>query len=319
MSFVYKGLRATLEKVSVTGEEVDRQLLRLQQQTPRYTQVLERSAAPGDELVLDYAGFCDGVQFPGGTAQRQTLTLGSHTFIPGFEEQLVGANAGEDVTVQVTFPEQYHAAELAGKAAEFRCHIHAIRQKNSYELDDVFAKEVGGVDSFEQMKVKMKEDLQAYYDARSEAELQDRLLRQAAASLNAVFTMKEENAAVDEQMAALEAQLAQRGLDLQAYCQFTGSSEQQLRQDARVEAQQQLRMRKAVEEIARLEDLRAEKAEIDQQIAAVCEENRMTMDELKPYMTDEFFAAVERSVLTYKVMAFLRENASVTEKQAQSV
>ena len=127
MEFKYRGLRARLEHVDVTDEEVTRQLVRLQQQSQRRTPVFDRPSQNGDELVLDYAGFADGQQFAGGTAEKQTLVLGSGTFIPGFEEQLVGKNPGDDVTVHVTFPAQYHAPELAGKDAEFRCHIHEIR------------------------------------------------------------------------------------------------------------------------------------------------------------------------------------------------
>ena len=142
MEFIYKALRGTLEHTSVTEDEVDRQLTRLQQQTPRMTQVTDRAAKSGDEVILDYAGYCGGVQFEGGTAEKQALTLGSGMFIPGFESQLVGAHAGSDVLVTVTFPKDYRATELAGKPAEFRCHIVEVREKSAYELDDVFAKEV---------------------------------------------------------------------------------------------------------------------------------------------------------------------------------
>lgn len=316
MSTVYRGLRANLEKVRVTEAEVDRQLMRLQQQSPKLTPVIGRPAALGDELVLDYAGFCGGVQFPGGTAEKQTLELGSGMFIPGFEEQLVGANIGEDVVVKVTFPAQYQAEELAGKEAEFRCHVHEIRTKTFYELDDEFAKEVGGVDSIGQMKEVMRQNLQGYYDGRSEMELQEKLLRQAAATVDADFTPEEEAAAVEEQMQTLAAQLAQKGLTVEAYCQFTGATAEQLREDARPEALERLRMQRAVDEIVLLEGIKAEKEEMDLQLEAVCRENNMSMEQLKPYMDDNFYAAVEKSVLTYKVMAFLRENANITVVEA---
>ena len=138
MSFVYKGLSANFEKLTVTDHELERQLVRLQQQTPRAVPVTDRAAKLGDEVVLDYAGFVDGKQFEGGTAKEQVLTLGSGMFIPGFETQLVGAEKGADVLVTVTFPEDYRATELAGKPAEFKCHVLEIREKTPYELDDVF-------------------------------------------------------------------------------------------------------------------------------------------------------------------------------------
>ena len=126
----------------IAGEnryDLEKQLQVMVQQTPKITEITGRSAQNGDEVVLDYAGFCDGEQFAGGTAQKQTLTLGSGAFIPGFEQQLIGANIGDDVSVKVTFPQQYHAENLAGKEAEFKCHIHATRAKSAWELGDEFA------------------------------------------------------------------------------------------------------------------------------------------------------------------------------------
>ena len=178
MAFQYLGLRARLEHVDVTDEEVNRQLVRLQQQSKRRTPVFDRPSQNGDELVLDYAGFADGKQFAGGTAEKQTLVLGSNTFIPGFEEQLLDKNPGDDVTVHVTFPAQYHAPELAGKDAEFRCHIHEIRTTAPYALDDVFAKEVGQCETMEEMRENMRKSLENYYAERAELEPRDRLLRQ---------------------------------------------------------------------------------------------------------------------------------------------
>ena len=180
MSFTYKGLQAKLNRHIITDEEVDRQITRLLQQNPRIAEVTDRPTEQGDEVVLNYAGFCDGVQFPGGTAENQTLVLGSGTFIPGFEEQLLDKVPGEEVVVKVMFPSQYHSADLAGKAAEFRCKIHEIRVKTAYELDDVFAKEVGGCENMEEFRRKLTESMQSYTDQRGEMDLQDRLLQQAA-------------------------------------------------------------------------------------------------------------------------------------------
>ena len=203
MSFVYRGLKATLNRHIVTDAEIDRQLERLQQQTPRIAVINDRPTRLGDEVVLDYAGFCDGEQFAGGTAEYQTLTLGSGMFIPGFEEQLVDKVPGEEVTVHVTFPESYHAENLAGKAAEFKCKIHEIRVKSTYEMDDTFAKEVGGCETFEQLRAKLGESLQAYTDERGEMDLQDRLLRQAAETLEFNPT-EEELEAMREEKRQLE-------------------------------------------------------------------------------------------------------------------
>ena len=313
MSFVYRGLKAENVRHTVTGEEVDRQLERLRQQNPRIEAVTDRPTQLGDEVVLDYAGFCDGVQFPGGTAEYQTLTLGSGAFIPGFEEQLLDKVCGEAVTVQVTFPEQYHSADLAGKTAEFKCKIHEIRVKTAHQLDDAFAKEVGGCETFEEMREKLRESLQAYTDERGEMDLQDRLLRQAADTLE--FTPSESQLAleVDEQIQNLRAQLQQQGLTLEMYCQFLNTTEEQLREDARPNALASIRIQAAVETIVELEQLEASEEEMGQAIAAIARQNHMTVDQLKEYCDAEFMAAVRRSVLTSKAMHLVRSTAEIVE------
>ena len=312
MEFIYRGLKANLERHTVTGAEIDRQLQRLQQQNPRIAVVKDRPTQQGDEVVLDYAGYCNGVQFAGGTAQNQTLVLGSGSFIPGFEEQLLDKVPEEKVTVKVTFPEQYHAPELAGKEAEFRCVIHEIRLKTNYELDDVFAKEVGGCETLEEMRQKLGESLQAYSDERGEMDLQDRLLRQAAATVEVAISEEELKDAIDEQMNNLRAQLGQQGLSIEMYCQFMNTTEEQLRQDAKPSAEESIRTRAAVEKIVELEKLEAEDQEVADALNLICRRNRMTMEQLKPYYNDEFRKAVIASVLTSKVMKLIRDAAEVT-------
>ena len=314
MNFTYRGLKATLNRHIVTDAEIDRQLERLQQQCPRIAVITDRPTENGDEVVLDYAGFCNGDQFPGGTAEKQTLVLGSGTFIPGFEEQLLDKVPGEEVWVEVTFPAQYHAAELAGKPASFRCVIHEIRVKTYYELDDVFAKEVGGTDTFEQMRERMGLSLQSYCDERGEMDLQDRLLRQAAESLEFEPSEAQLSAEMDEQMNNLKAQLAQQGLGIEMYCQFMNTTEEQLREDTRANALNSIRMQAAIELIASLENLEATKEEIGEAVALIAQQNKMTVEQLKPYYDAAFEAAVVRSVLTSKVMRLVRDAAEVTEE-----
>ena len=314
MAFVYRGLKADYERHIVTPDEIERQIHRLQQQTPRIAVVDNRPTENGDEIVLDYAGFCDGVQFPGGTAQMQTLVLGSGSFIPGFEEQLLDKVVGEEVSVKVMFPAQYHAPDLAGKAAEFKCKIHEIRVKTAYELDDTFAKEVGGCQTMAEMEQRMGESLQAYTDQRGEMDLQDRLLRMAADTLEFEPSESQILAEIDEQIQNLSAQLAQQGLNLEMYCQFMSTTEEALRADARANAVQSVRIQAAIELIASLENMEATKEEIGQAVAVIARQNNMTTEELKPYYDAEFEAAVVRSVLTSKVMKLIRDSAEVAQK-----
>ena len=312
MAFTYLGLEAQLTHHTITDEEIDKQIQRLLHQSPRITTVNDRPTQNGDEVVLDYAGFCDGVQFPGGTAEMQTLVLGSGTFIPGFEEQLLDKMPGEQVTVYVTFPEAYHAADLAGKAAEFRCTIHEIRISAPYELNDEFAKEVGGCDTLDEMRKKLGESLQAYTDERGEMDLQDTLLRQAAATLDFTPDAAQLEAAVDEHMKAMEAQLARQGLSMNMYCAFANTTPEDVRKDAYPTAEANLRNQAAVDKIVELEKLEATEAEIGEAIAVVCRQNNITTEELKPYYSPEFEAALIRSIMTSKVMQLIRDHANIT-------
>ena len=314
MAFTYRGLNAEFDRHMITDSEVDQHLQRLLQQTPRIEEVTGRPTENGDEVVLDYAGFCDGEQFPGGTAENQTLVLGSGQFIPGFEEQLLDKVVGEEVIVKVTFPEQYHAANLAGKDAEFRCKIHQIRIKSSYELNDDFAKEVGECDTLEQMKAKLKESLQAYTDNRGEMDLQDRLLCQAAATLDYTVDPNELEDAVEQQLRNMQAQLSQQGLSLDMYCSFMGITKEDLHKDAYPAAEAELRNQAAVDEIIRLENLEATEQEIGEAIALICRQNNISVEQLKPHYNAEFEAAVKKSVLTSKVMKLIRDNANITKK-----
>ncbi len=311
MEFTYKGLKASFDRHLITDEEVDRQLQRLLQQNPRIAEVTDRPTQAGDEVVLDYAGFCDGEQFAGGTAENQTLTLGSGAFIPGFEEQLLDKVCGEEVIVKVSFPAQYHAENLAGKAAEFKCTIHQIRVSTPYELDDVFAKEVGGCENLAEMQVKMKESLQQFTDERGEMDLQDRLLRQAAETLAVDISDEQLKTAVDEQINTLAAQLQQQGLSLEMYCSFLSTSEEELRKEAEPEALNAIRCRAAVQKIAELEKLEASQQDIGEALAIICQQNNMTIEQLKPYYSPEFEQAVIGSVLTRKAMELIRENAVI--------
>ena len=312
MSFTYLGLKGQLERHIVTDAEIDRQIQRMQQQNPRVTSVQDRPAQLGDEVVLDYAGFCNGEQFAGGTAQGQTLVLGSGMFIPGFEEQLVDKMPEEVVTVKVTFPEQYHSAELAGKDAEFQCVIHAIRIKSSYELDDTFAKEVGQCETLAEMREKVRKSMQAYIDERGEMDLQDRLMRQAADSLNFTPSEKQLQAEMDDQMQNLTAQLAQQGLTMEMYCQFMQTTEETLREESRANTLNALRTKAAMEQIVDLEGLQANKEEVAQAVAVIARQNGMTIEQLKPYYDTQFELEVVRSVLMAKAMNVVREAAEIT-------
>ena len=315
MSFQYRGLKGEYEKHVVTDMEIDHRLKMLAQQNPRIIPVNDRPSRSGDELVLDYAGFCDGVQFPGGTAQMQTLVLGSNTFIPGFEDQLIGYMPGDEVSVKVMFPSEYHAPDLAGKAAEFRCKIHQIREKTEYQMDDVFAMEIGGVATFAEMREQYAKAFQEYADNQSEMELQDNLLREAAKTVEFEPTDEQIEAELDAHLETLKAQLAEKGLNLEMYCQFMKTDVEKLRKDARANAVTSLKIQATIAEIVKLEKLEVTEEEMEASLEVICRQNNMTIEMLKPHIDAEFTAAVTRSILMGKVMRLIRDAAEVVDAE----
>ena len=315
MSFCYKGLEAVKKIHIVTPEEVEKELQGLVERRPRITVITDRETRNGDQVLLDYAGFCDGEQFQGGTAQNQTLDLGSGTFIPGFEEQLVGHKAGDQVSVKVTFPKEYHAENLAGTEAEFKCTIHEIRELGKYELDETFAKEVGQCASVEEMREKMGRSMQYYQDEQAEINLQDELLKNAADTLEMEISQEQIQSAIDEQMDAVSAQLRQQGMSLELYCQFMQTTVEKLREQAEPAARQSILTAAAIEKIVELESLQAEPEEIKKAQQHIADRNAITLEQLLDMKDPSLDAMVERAVLTSKVMAVIRANAKVTEEK----
>ena len=313
MSFTYKGLKAKLDRHIVTEEEVNRNLQRLVDQNPRIAEITDRPTEQGDEVILDYAGFCDGEQFAGGTAEDQTLVLGSGMFIPGFEEQLLDKVPGEEVIVKVTFPEKYHSDALAGKEAEFRCKLKAIRVKTPYQMDDTFAQEVGKCENMEQMRQKLQESLQAYADERGEMDLQDELLRQAAETLELTVSEAMLQDAVEEQLQNMRAQLSQQGLSLEMYCQFMSTTEESIKEDLKPQAEFAIRSRATIDEIVQIEGLTADEEDIGKALAIIARHNTITVDQLKEQYDAALEQAVINSVLTGKVMQLIRTAAIVEE------
>ena len=214
--------------------------------------------------------------------------------------------------MKVTFPEKYHSEELAGQEAEFKCVINQIRIRSEYELDDTFAQEVGGVETFAEMRELMKNTLQDYADRRGEMDLQDQLLRQAAATLELEIAPEALEKALDEQLENLKAQLAQQGLSLEMYCQFMSTTPEALREEGKPEAENRIRTQAAVDKIVALEGLSSSEEEVQAALAMICRQNNITMEELQPHYDDEFAAMVDRTILTGKVMELIRKDAVVT-------
>ena len=313
----YIGLRGVRERLIVSDVMVDQQVDRLLEQNMKIVPVTDRPSQLDDELVLDYAGECGGDYFPGGTAERQTLVLGSGMFIPGFEEQLVGKSTGDDVDVRVTFPEQYHAPELAGKDAVFHCKIHEIRVKRKYAPDDEFAREVGGSESFEAFRATLRKALQDYVDRQAEDELKERLLDQVCEGVDFQISDDQLKAALDYEMQMFEAQLGRQGLNLDQYASFMNRTKEQLREEHLPDARRNIQRQLAIDEIARIEGIEADEASVAESLNAICRENGVTVEQLRPHMDAAFQAAVERGVVNEKVLNRILELADIEEVERQ--
>ena len=307
----YKGLRATREHLTVTDAQVDEQIDRLLAQSNKTVQITDRPAQADDEIILDYAGECDGEFFEGGTAQRQALTLGSGMFIPGFEEQLIGCAIGEKRDVRVTFPTEYHAKNLAGKPAVFHCTVHEIHLKEKYAADDTFAREVGGCETFDQFRQSVRDSMQAYVDRQADEEMRDQLMNQICATLDYQITDVQLKRAVDQAMQSFSAQLARQNLTIEMYCRFIGATEASLREDAVPEARKNILRAVAIDRIAEAEGIEADEDSMADMMSAIMQQNHLTKEQLQSYVTDDFMAAVARGVVSNKVLDLIVENASI--------
>ena len=313
----YKGLKGVYERLAVSDSQVDRQVDALLEQNTRAIPVTDRPSREGDELLLDYAGFCDGVQFEGGTAQNQTLVLGSDTFIPGFEAQLVGKLPGDSVDVKVTFPTPYHSEALAGKEAVFKCTIHEIRLRQKYAPDDTFAREVCGFDSFEALHQALRNGLQAYLDRQADEDLKLRLLDQLAEGRDSDIDQARLDEAVEAELGSLKAQLARQGLTLEAYCRFTGKTEAQLREECVPDAKKRVARQEVLNQIIEAEGIVADEDSVAAAIQQICRENNMTLEQLTPHLDEKAEHAIVQNVLTQKALNVLRDNAIIETVERQ--
>ena len=311
----YKGLKAVKQMQKISDAQVMQELENIRRQRTRDIPVTDRPAQNGDEVIIDYAGFVGDFQFPGGTAEQQPLTLGSGMFIPGFEEQLVGANVGDKVDVKVTFPTEYHAEELAGKEAVFHCTVHAIQTKDVPELNDEFAKQFNGITSLEQMKAMLKEQLQAYADQYAQNKVRDELLKELVKHVeDVVFDEAEVKNEIDIAVEGFARQIEQRGMSLEAYLQACGRTREEMDAELRPQAEDTIKARMALNEVCRLEGITVTQEEVDQAYAEVANMYRVSVQEVKDAYGADNDEKLRKDVLLKKAIAVLEANAEITEE-----
>lgn len=308
----YKGL--TIEKTQpevVTDADVDAELERLRERNARYIEVTDRPVQQGDEINLDYSGKVDGVAFEGGTAQKQTLVIGSHTFIEGFEDQLVGMNIGETKDINVTFPAEYHAEELKGKAAVFTVKINAIRVKELPELDDEFAKDVSEFSTLKAYKDDIKKNMKAEREKEANIKDENTLMETIvnSAKIDIPKEMIEEQ--IDDFVEDFKYQLMYQGLNIDNYFKYTNSTMETLRSNYTERAEKAVRTRLVLEAIAKKEDLKADPAVVEAKIKEYAVNAGADVEKFTAQLTPEQRGYFENQAITETLIEFLKKSNTI--------
>ncbi len=308
----YKGIAATKKLADVTDEDVDNEMKMLQERNSRMVPVEDRAAEMGDTVTFDFEGFVDDVAFEGGKAENHALVLGSGQFIPGFEEQLVGKKVDEECDVNVTFPEEYHAAELAGKPAVFKCKIHEIQTKELPELNDDFAKDVSDFDTLDELKADAKKKLEERRAAAAEDAVSEQLVDALVGTLNADVPAAMYENEINESVREFEYRLQSQGLSLDMYMQYTGMDQNAFRESCREQAEKKVKLRLVLEKIAQLENIVATEEDVENEYKRFAEAYQMEADKVKAFIPE---TAIKEDLAVQKAMDFVKENAAITEEK----
>ncbi len=302
----YKGIELKKEEISVSEEEIDKKLEEVREQNARIIDVDDRPVKTGDTVTIDYAGSVDGVAFEGGTDQNHKLTIGSGQFIPGFEDQIIGKNIGEEFDVQVTFPEQYHAEELAGKAAVFAVKLHAITEKELPELDDELAQDVSDFDTLAEYKEDIKEKLLHEKEHKAEHEREHQVMDALVERLEVELPAPMVDLEVENQIYNMENRMRAQGFSLEQYMQFTGQTMSALQDSMKDSAVKSIKGRLALAEVIKAEKLEAAAEDIEKEYQQMAENYNMEMDKIKELVPEE---EVKETILNRKALAVVTEAA----------
>ena len=305
----YKGLEVDKVSTRVTQKEVEAKIEEEAEKNARTVTVEDRAVQDGDEVILDFEGFVDGEAFEGGKGENYPLTIGSGSFIPGFEDQLVGAEAEKEVEVKVTFPEDYHAEELKGKEAVFKCTVHEIKAKELPEIDDEFAAEVSEFDTLDEYKADVKAKIKEQKATDGKRKQEDQAVEQAIK--NASYEIPD--AMVDTQISQMANDFAQRiqsqGLTMEQYYQFTGMTEEKMNEEFKPQAVKRIETRLVLEAIAKAENIEISDEKLDEEIAKMAEAYKMEADKLKEFMGDAEKKQMKEDMAVQEAITFLVENA----------
>lgn len=304
----YKGLKVDKYSNRVTQKEVEERLVQEQEKNARTIAVEGRPVQDKDEVVLDFEGFVDGVAFEGGKGENYPLTIGSGAFIPGFEEQLIGAEAGKEVEVNVTFPQEYHAPELAGKAAVFKCTVNEIKAKELPELDDEFAAEISEFDTLDELKADIKAKIKEQKNADGKRQKEDQAMEQVVENA----TMDIPEAMIDTQVRQMADDFAQRmqqqGLNMEQYFQFTGMTAEKMLEELRPQAVKRIQTRLVLEAIVKAENIEITDERIDEELAKMAEAYKMEVEKLKEFMGENEKAQMKMDLAVQEAVTLVVDN-----------
>ena len=307
----YIGIPVTKTVREASDEDADNEISDTQKRNSRQVEVTDRAAQDGDIVVIDFDGYVDDKPFEGGKAEKYNLTLGSGQFIPGFEEQIVGKNIGDEFDVNVTFPAEYHAAELAGKPAVFKIKLHEIKFNELPALDDEFAKDVSEFHTFAEYKADVKAKIQDRYNKQADGEVEEQLIGALIEKLKAEIPEPMYVAETENFVRDFDGRLRMQGLDLKTYFKYTGLDLDALRKQMRPQAERQVKTRLALEKIVELEGIKPTDEEIAAEYDRIAKAYNMELDKVKE-MVDE--AAIAEDVAVKKAVDLVKEKAVVTEK-----
>jgi len=310
----YKGIKAEKEAAVVTEEDVETEINRLREQAGRMVDIDDRAAQEGDTANINYEGFVDGVAFEGGKGEEYPLILGAGQFIPGFEEQIVGKAIGEEFDVNVTFPEEYHAAELAGKPAVFKCKLNSLKVRELPEVDDEFAKDVSEFDTLEELKNDMKAKILEHKEERCQADLENALVTAIIENMEGEIPEVMIDNRCNEMVQDFGYRLQSQGLNLETYFQFTNSTVEDMKASFAEQATRQVKVRLALEKIAELENIVISDEELDEQFEKMSKDYGMEAAKLKELLPAK---EIIDELRVQKAIDFVRENAVVTEAGAK--
>ena len=305
----YKGVEIKKIEVEVTEEEIEAELKKEQENNSRTIVVEDRAVESGDIATIDFEGFVDGTQFEGGKGTDYPLTIGSNTFIPGFEDQLIGANTGDKLDVNVTFPEEYQAKDLAGKAAVFKCEIKKIEKKELPELDDEFAKDVSEFDTLDEYKADIKKNLTEKKEAdakrQKEDEAVDKAVENASMEIPEAMIKTQVNQMVDDFSRRMQAQ----GLSMEQYFQFTGMTIDKLMEEMKPQALKRIQTRLVLEKIAEVENIQPSEERVEEEIGKMAEMYKMEKDKLRELIGDIELEQMKKDMAVQDAVTYIADAA----------